>query len=77
MIKVKARIMTDVEMIIDSTMEDPDRETKRKIYEHLAKEGYVNSDIRYLTTERIEEIDIEDLDFDLSDDACYMYGDIR
>lgn len=74
MMKVKARILTDVEYIIDTTDHTM---AKRKLLDRLAVDGYENSEITECTTTTITEPDInfDDLDTDFCT-PCYMYGEI-
>lgn len=73
MIKVKSRILTDVEQVLDLDIED--RNVKREILEDLARKGYKNTKIEYLEISRIDDDDVDeiDLDFDLSE-LGFMYG---
>lgn len=61
MVKVKARIMTDVEYMINVDIKEG-AEVKRKLLEYLAKDGYENNQINFIKTEKV---DVEDLDLDL------------
>lgn len=76
MMKVKARILTDVEYTLDTTDHDM---AKRKLVERLAVDGYVNSDIVELTTTTVPYVsNLDDICFDDIDIAlkpeCFMYG---
>ena len=74
MIKAKVRILTDVDMTVDVDINNY-REVKRKVLERLAKDGYVNSEITFIHTEKIDRID--ELTFDLDDEiSTFMYGKV-
>lgn len=73
MIKINARILTDVEYVLDIPIEDG-KEIKRKLKESMARDGYVNTEFQNIKTERIDSEEL-DLDMDLSEFAqSFMYG---
>jgi len=70
MMKVKAKILTDVEYMLDATTHT---EAKRQLQERLAVDGYKNSEIKQILTEVIKDIDV-DFDLSLDEPVSYMYG---
>jgi hypothetical protein len=75
MMKIKARIATDVEYTVEADNHD---EAKRRLLERLAVDGYTNSTILNTVTNDVDT-GFLDLDLDIGIDTsysppCFMFG---
>lgn len=76
MLEVEVTVQHKVKMRIDEKIENS-RDVRRKVIEKLARDGFVNSKIKYMTTTLAADDEL-DLDFDdhLEYHGTYMYGKI-